>query len=105
MHLHLPPIRPLHRPERSGTLARPRFEPFILCRKTHILERPSGWATPPLCCFAWAAPIMCCLNGTLRLDCMRSLSRVVWFEGMYLGPHHFQAQSRYFEDSTNFATS
>src|SRR5262245_32790807 len=35
---------------------------------------------------------------------MRSLSRVVWSEGMYLGPHHFQAQSRYFEDSTNFAT-
>jgi type VI secretion system protein ImpJ len=36
---------------------------------------------------------------------MRSLSRVVWFEGMYLGPHHFQVQSRYFEDSTKFATS
>ncbi len=36
---------------------------------------------------------------------MRSLSRVVWSEGMYLGPHHFQAQSRYFEDSTKFATS
>ena len=36
---------------------------------------------------------------------MRSLSRVVWSEGMYLGPHHFQVQSRYFEDSTRFATS
>jgi type VI secretion system protein ImpJ len=36
---------------------------------------------------------------------MRSLSRVVWYEGMYLGPHHFQVQSRYFEDSTSFATS
>src|SRR5579862_1441903 len=36
---------------------------------------------------------------------MRSLSRIVWSEGMYLGPHHFQAQSRYFEDSTRFATS
>src|SRR5262249_49105974 len=36
---------------------------------------------------------------------MRSLSRVVWYEGMYLGPHHFQAQSRYFEDSTKFATT
>ena len=36
---------------------------------------------------------------------MRSLSRVVWSEGMYLGPHHFQAQSRYFEDSTKFATA
>ncbi len=36
---------------------------------------------------------------------MRSLSRVVWSEGMYLGPHHFQAQSRYFEDSIQFATS
>ena len=36
---------------------------------------------------------------------MRSLSRVVWSEGMYLGPHHFQAQSRYFEDATRFATA
>jgi type VI secretion system protein ImpJ len=36
---------------------------------------------------------------------MRYLSRVVWSEGMYLGPHHFQAQSRYFEDSVHFATS
>jgi type VI secretion system protein ImpJ len=30
---------------------------------------------------------------------------VVWSEGMYLGPHHFQVQSRYFEDSIQFATS
>lgn len=36
---------------------------------------------------------------------MNFLSRVVWQEGMYLGPHHFQAQSRYFEDSIYFATS
>ena len=33
---------------------------------------------------------------------MKHLSRVVWSEGMYLGPHHFQAQSRYFEDSIHF---
>ena len=32
-------------------------------------------------------------------------SRVVWSEGMYLGPHHFQAQNRYFEDSIHFAAS
>ena len=36
---------------------------------------------------------------------MKYLSRVVWSEGMYLGPHHFQAQSRYFEDSIRFAIS
>jgi len=36
---------------------------------------------------------------------MKYLSRVVWSEGMYLGPHHFQAQSRYFEDSIHFAAS
>ena len=36
---------------------------------------------------------------------MNSLSRVVWTEGMYLGTHHFQAQSRYFEESIHFATS
>ncbi|MGH9791868.1 MAG: type VI secretion system baseplate subunit TssK [Candidatus Acidiferrales bacterium] len=33
---------------------------------------------------------------------MKNLSRVVWSEGMYLGPHHFQAQNRYFEDLINF---
>src|ERR1700693_2225285 len=36
---------------------------------------------------------------------MKLLSRVVWSEGMYLGPHHFQVQGRYFEDSIHFATS
>ena len=36
---------------------------------------------------------------------MSFLSRVVWSEGMYIGPHHFQAQSRYFEDSTQFVTA
>jgi type VI secretion system protein ImpJ len=36
---------------------------------------------------------------------MRFLSRVVWSEGMYLGPHVFQCQNRYFEDSLRFATS
>ena len=34
---------------------------------------------------------------------MKFLSRVVWSEGMYLGPQHFQTQSRYFEDSVRFA--
>lgn len=33
---------------------------------------------------------------------MKLLSRVVWSEGMYLSPHHFQTQSRYFEDSMAF---
>ncbi len=36
---------------------------------------------------------------------MSLLSKVVWSEGMYLGPQHFQAQSRYFEDSLHFAAS
>src|ERR1039458_78730 len=36
---------------------------------------------------------------------MKLLSRVVWSEGMPLGPHHFQVQSRYFEDSIQFAIS
>src|ERR1700677_3436906 len=33
---------------------------------------------------------------------MKLLNKPVWSEGMYLGPHHFQAQSRYFEDSIRF---
>src|SRR5271169_1352229 len=33
---------------------------------------------------------------------MKLLSRVVWSEGMYLGPHHFQAQSAYFESAIHF---
>lgn len=36
---------------------------------------------------------------------MKFLSRVVWSEGMYLAPHHFQSQSRYFEDSVAFLAS
>jgi len=35
---------------------------------------------------------------------MRYLSSVVWSDGMYLGPHHFQAQNRYFEDASRFVT-
>ncbi len=34
---------------------------------------------------------------------MKFLSKVVWSEGMYLAPQHFQAQNRYFEDAVNFA--
>ncbi|HEY0785426.1 MAG TPA: type VI secretion system baseplate subunit TssK, partial [Acidobacteriaceae bacterium] len=33
---------------------------------------------------------------------MKSLSRVVWSEGMYLSPQHFQAQSRFYEDTIDF---
>ncbi|MEZ5353935.1 MAG: type VI secretion system baseplate subunit TssK [Bryobacteraceae bacterium] len=36
---------------------------------------------------------------------MKSLSRIVWQEGMHLAPHHFQAQSRFVEDSIQFAAS
>jgi len=36
---------------------------------------------------------------------MKLLSKIVWSEGMYLAPHHFQAQNRFFEDSLHFATS
>lgn len=36
---------------------------------------------------------------------MKLLSRVVWSEGMYLAPQHFQAQNRYFEEAFQFATT
>jgi type VI secretion system protein ImpJ len=36
---------------------------------------------------------------------MKNLTRVVWSEGMYVGPHHFQAQNRYFEDTVQFSTA
>ncbi|MFC5863347.1 type VI secretion system baseplate subunit TssK [Acidicapsa dinghuensis] len=36
---------------------------------------------------------------------MRTLTKPVWSEGMYLGPHHFQAQNRYFEDALEFVTT
>jgi len=44
-------------------------------------------------------------NQRRRYSFMSFLSRVVWSEGMYLAPHHFQRQSRYFEDSIEFAAS
>src|SRR5689334_21671909 len=34
---------------------------------------------------------------------MTLLSKVVWHEGMHLAQHHFQTQSRYFEDTFRFA--
>src|SRR5271165_6055684 len=36
---------------------------------------------------------------------MKHLPKVVWFEGMYLAPHHFQAQTQSFEDLIEFSTS
>lgn len=36
---------------------------------------------------------------------MKRLSKVVWYEGMYLGPHHFQVQTQSFEDHVHFSTS
>ena len=36
---------------------------------------------------------------------MKQLSKVVWSEGMHLGPHHFQVQSRFFEEITHFGLS
>ena len=36
---------------------------------------------------------------------MKQLSKVVWSEGMHLGPHHFQVQSRFFEAITHFGIS
>ena len=46
-------------------------------------------------------------NGLLwpSKQVMKLLSKIVWAEGMYLAPHHFQAQNRYFEDSVHFATA
>ena len=35
----------------------------------------------------------------------RSLARIVWEEGMHLAQHHFQAQSRFFSDTSTFAVS
>lgn len=36
---------------------------------------------------------------------MSALARVVWSEGMHLAPHHFQAQTRYFEELSGFLLS
>lgn len=36
---------------------------------------------------------------------MKTLSRVVWSEGMHLGPQHFQAQNRYFENLVHFTAA
>src|SRR3954466_8998124 len=40
-----------------------------------------------------------------ELGAMKQLSHVVWNEGMHLAQHHFQAQSRFFEDTVQFALS
>ena len=45
------------------------------------------------------------VNRHDRLIFVRNLSKVVWSEGMYLGPHHFQVQSSYFEDLIDFVSN
>src|SRR5579864_1400667 len=45
-------------------------------------------------------------RGTIPLTSpIRQLCKVVWFEGMYLGPQHFQAQRLSFEDLIHFGSS
>ena len=36
---------------------------------------------------------------------MKSLGKVVWQDGMHLSQHHFQAQSRYFEELIQFVVT
>jgi type VI secretion system protein ImpJ len=36
---------------------------------------------------------------------MTKLSKVIWSEGMHLGPHHFQSQASYFESTVHFTAS
>src|SRR5436189_5541169 len=62
-----------------------------------LMQPPAPGPTPPR---ERSEPVMLQESSAMKL-----LSRVVWWEGMYLGPHHFQVQSRYFEDSIQFATS
>ena len=38
-----------------------------------------------------------------NVGAMKQLSHIVWNEGMHLAQHHFQAQSRFFEDTVQFA--
>ncbi len=46
------------------------------------------------------------MNGSGSVfSSMKHLSKVVWFEGMYLAPHHFQAQTQSFEDLIQFSTT
>lgn len=50
------------------------------------------------------------IGGKIRLDLraapmQQELAKVVWSDGMYLAPHHFQAQSRFFEHGLQFAIS
>ncbi len=33
---------------------------------------------------------------------MKKLSKVIWSEGMHLGPHHFQSQANFFENTIHF---
>lgn len=36
---------------------------------------------------------------------LKRLSKIVWSEGMHLGPHHFQAQASFFENALQFTAS
>ena len=67
---------------------------------------PRGGRGTQYSAVARRAPLVCrhCESIEGRTE-MKQLSRVVWNEGMHLAQHHFQAQSRYFEDAIQFAIS
>src|SRR4051812_12267152 len=75
-------------------------------RGLHSASIPCRWPLHmiqyPYCEIRDSAPAFC--DGS-AYGSMRSLSQVVWSEGMYLGPHEFQAQARYFEDAIHFAAA
>jgi len=60
-----------------------------------------SWEKPPAYLDSGAGVLLIISD----LKRMKLLSKIVWSEGMYLAPQHFQAQNRFFEDSLHFATS
>ena len=83
-----------HHLGRTGTLtARPAFGSRLRGWHHYIVD----WRAPP------ATSPKHRRTHRFNVGAMKQLSHIVWNEGMHLAQHHFQAQSRFFEDTVQFA--
>jgi type VI secretion system protein ImpJ len=83
-------------PEHNDRHPRNSLKQFVLCGTAHCLFMMTS-EPPRFNLYNCEA-----VPNSRWISPARQLSRVAWSEGMYLGPHHFQAQSAYFESAIHF---
>ena len=77
------------------------LQEFVFCRTVHGVFIMTS-EHPRFNLYNWEA-VPNSRPNSRWISPARQLSRLVWSEGMYLGPHHFQAQGAYFENAIHFS--